>query len=201
MHVCVNDRPVSVSAGDGRTVEDILNSLRRRGEIRESQAVVALAVDGRPWTGADLDAAGRAELGEDARIAVHTAGVADCAQRALRDAGGMLDVLTEAAVAVAVRFRESPAEEANARLYDLLEALHRFLGFLHRLQNTCSPAYRPLDDDAGPLAAVADALQTVQERQETQDWAGLADALEDALAPALGVFAPVLERMAREVQT
>jgi len=199
MHVFVNDRPVAVPPEETRTLGALIDGLRRREEIPQAEAVIALSVDGCPWGADKLERADETPLAERQRIEIRTAGLNEYARRALRDARSMLHVMTEAAGAVARHFREGPPEEANAHLYHLLEALHRFLGFLQRVGGACAPGRPALGADGRHLRRVADALQTVQSCQEQSDWSGLAARLEEELAPALQEFETPLDALAGEI--
>lgn len=199
MKVCVNDKVVGPSPGDGATLEALLDSLRTRGEIGSDEVVVGLQVDQCSWAPADMDRLQQTQLGGVGEVLIATEDLRGYARRILTDAGSMLAVLEEATGRVADELRSGPLDKANMDLFNLLHALQRFLACLYHVTNTCGLAQGSPDPQRQLMAQVAGTLDLIQSSQERQDWASLAAQLEMDLLPALKGFEGVLHNMTAEV--
>ncbi|KPK65275.1 MAG: hypothetical protein AMK73_03425 [Planctomycetes bacterium SM23_32] len=196
MRVSVNDRPVATSSEDGATLEALLDSLRNRGEIARDQVIVRLDVNNHPWRAEDMDKLGDAPLKAVGEVAIATDGMQGYARRILTDARSMLTVLEDATRHLAAEFRADKPEQANGDLFNLLNALQRFLFCLYHVRNTCGLESDPAHEQQHLIAQLTGCLDLVELSQERRDWPSLADQLELDLLAALRGFDHVLDRMA-----
>ena len=191
--VSINDRAVGTSDEDGDTLESLLDSLRGRGEIGSAEVMVALEVDSRSWAADELDRLGDVALADVRQVAIATDDMRGYGRRILTDAAGMLAVLQEAATKLAHNFRHGDPKEANADLFNLLDAFQRFFGCVYHVKNTCAVQNRDLDSPEGLLGRVDAALDLVAASHESEDWPALADRVEKDLLPAIAGFEVVLQ--------
>ncbi len=199
MKVMVNNKDVPISADDGQTLDDLLDSLRERAEIRADEVVVALEVDGDKWQAEDMDRLPYTPVHDLAEGAVKTAEMRAYAWRIVTDAQSMLTVLVEATGELALRFQQDSLTQANAHLFHLLDALQRFLGCLFRVQNICDLKYRPLDVEQELMERLRIGLDKLKSTQEREDWLALARELEEDLLPVLQDFEGPVQIMRKEL--
>lgn len=199
MKVSVNDKPVEVPKRDGRSLEDLLDDLRHRGEIGDDQVVVGLEVDRRPWRTEGPHALGDAGLDDVNEVAISTTGMRGYARRILADAGGALAVLKEATQQVARSLRQEEPSKANADLFNLLDALQHLLACVYHVQNSCALHNGPAGTSSQLLERLNDGLDAIQARQQRQQWDGVASELEGRFLPALQELESVIENMKGEL--
>lgn len=198
MKVSVNEHVVQEGAGTDGDLGDLLNRLRADGDIPDDQVVVGLRVDERQFTADDLTELAETPLQQIGEVAVATDDVRGYASRILTDVVSMLRVLRRAVPRVAEALRDGDAEEANADLFRLLEALQNAFVCLHQVQNTCELAHGPTASSEPLAGEISEAFDLIEAAQETEDWDALADALQDRLLPALGRLDEVVEMMRDE---
>jgi hypothetical protein len=199
MRLVVNDSAVADVPSGPTTVEGLLDALRERGDIGRDQVVVALQVDDRPWAADDMDRAASASLEGVRDVAVQTSDLRGYARRILADADSTRAVLQEAARQVAAGLREGSPDGANAHLFSLLDALQRFLACLVHVQNACGLDRAVWGPSDGAMEQMSDGLESMRLSQEQQDWAALADHLEERFVPALETIGGVIDRMKGEL--
>jgi len=200
MRVCVNDQPVDASELDGRTLEDLLGSLRRSGRVADDEVVVRFAVDNQPWQAEDMDRLAGVELDDVEEIAITTAGLRDYAGRILADASGMLAVLKDATRRVSACLRGGDIKKGNADLFNLFDALHRFLACIYHVQNSCALSCGPVGTSDELLAGLNAALEAVHAPQQLGRWAEVARQLEGQFLPELDRLGIVLDDMRDELK-
>lgn len=199
MNLTVNAATIPELPDGIQTIEDMIDALRERGHIRADEVVVELEVDGYCWRAADMDSMGSARLEGVREVAVSTTDMRGYAFRILTDAESMLRVLTEGSAHVANLMRTGPVDQANVHLFNLLNALQRFLSCLVHVQNACELSTGLLGSSEDVLAGLSASLESVQQHQEASDWVGVAERLESDLVPALGALHPVLDGMRGEL--
>jgi len=200
MKLTVNDRAPSAMPNGANTLEDLLDALRSTGDIGDDQVVVGITVDRRSWSADDMDGLSTTTLTDVQEVAVSTTGMLGYAQRILTDARGMLDVLIEGSHRVADGLRRDSPDQANAHLFNLLNALQRFLGCLIHVQNACKLSSGLLSESAQTtLTSMSDGLEAIQAGQDSQDWDAVACNLERRLVPALQCVGGVMDSMKGEL--
>jgi len=198
MRISINNRAVQEEPGADGDLGDLLNRLRADGNIPDDEVVVGLRVDERRFTGDDLAELADTPLQQIAEVAVATDDVRGYASRILTDMASMVRVLRQAVPRVALALRDGDAEEANADLFRLLQALQNAFACLNQLQNTCDLAHGPAEASEPLAQDISDALDLVEAAQQTEDWDALAEALEEGMLPALGRLDEVMEMMRDE---
>jgi len=199
MKLSVNEKPVSVSLADGTTLEDLLDSLRERGEIGADRVVVGLEVDLNPWAAEDMDNLQYTRLEDLGEVAIATGDMRECARRILADAVGMVEVVRQAAGEVAQTFLDGAHQEANGDLFRLLDALQHLLGCLGAVQNTLGLSRGPLDPSVGLMERLSGGLEAIQASQERQDWPALAEHIQSQLMPVLADLHAAVASMSGEL--
>jgi len=199
MKLTVNAATVPELPPGIRTIEDMVDALRERGDIRADEVVVELKVDGYRWRAADMDSMESARLEGVREVAVSTTDMRGYASRILTDAESMLRVLIEGSTHVADLMRTGPPDEANVHLFNLLNALQRFLACLVHVQNACELSNGLLGSSEGLLTGLSASLESVQQQQEESDWTAVAERLENDLVPALEALRPLLDGMRGEL--
>ena len=200
MKVTVNDQVVETPLDKQDTLDALLDGLRESGRIPADQAMVHLEVDGRSWKVEDMDGLDQTRLSDLQQVAISTADLRGYARRIVTDAASIVPVLVEATRQVALKLRRESPEEANARLFELLDALHHLLICLYRVQNVCGLRCNPLDSGQQVVQRITAGLRSIRTSQETQDWDALAHQLEQDLLPAMEGFADVIGSMKEELQ-
>ncbi len=199
MEVSVNERSVITPPEEADTLGSLLDGLRARGEIGSDEVVVSLQVDDLPWKAEDVSRLHSTPLREGADVRVSTDDVRGCARRILTDAGSMLGVLQEAAGRVADQFRSGEPKEASTGLFNLLDALQRFLACLQHVKNTCSPGQSTADAPEQVTSRIMAALNSIQAHLEAEDWSSLAADLDSELLPSLAGFRQILRDIIEEI--
>jgi hypothetical protein len=197
MRVCVNEQPVDASELDGQTLEDLLDSLRRSGCVADDEVVARFAV---PWQAEDMDRLAGIELDDVEEIAITTAGLRGYATRILADASGMLAVLKDATRSVAACLRGGDIKKGNADLFNLFDALHRFLACIYHVQNSCALSCGPVGASDELLAGLNAALEAVHAPQQLGQWAEVARQLEGKFLLALDRLGIMLDDMRGELK-
>ncbi len=198
MKVSVNDRLVSEAPVPEGNLRELLDRLRAEGDIPPDEVVLQLRVDGQTCTAEDLDREGSPALG-GAEVAVETGDLRTYASAILKDVSAMAGVVRQAVPRVAEALRDGDAEEANADLFRLLEAVQKALTMLYQVQHTCDLRCGPARDGEPLVDGISRALDRVEAAQNGQDWAAAARALEHGLLPAVARFEPAVEMMRDEL--
>jgi len=188
MKVTVNDRPVDACATEETTLRELLDELRRSGQIPAGQVIVGLASEGRPWGVQDFEVQLGAPLRGVGSLAIDTTDLPGYGRRILADADSMLGVVCEAASEISRQFRAASPQEASTHLYNLLDTLQRFLFCLAQVKNMCLPDAPDSLLETPATSRLTDALDSMQACQEAEEWQGLADRIDDGLLPALEGF-------------
>ncbi len=188
MKVTVNDRLVSACATEETTLRELLDGLRRSGEIPADQVIVGLASEGRPWGVQDFEVQLGAPLKGVGNLAIDTTDLYGYGRRILADADSMLGVVCAAAAEISSQFRAASPQEASTNLYNLLDTLQRFLFCLSQVKNMCLPDAPDSVLETPATGRLNDALDGMQACQEAEEWQALADRMDDDLLPALEGF-------------
>ena len=199
MKVSVNDREVAGTAPAGSTLEDLIDDLRRRGEIASDEIVASLAVDSRPWASGDMERLPFTPLDGLSEITITTDDMAGYARRILADASNMLSVLRQASDRIAAELRGREPRRANTNLFQLLDAIQQFLACLYNVRNSCAPQAQLLDSRRAVMSLLSAALDGIVECQEREDWPALATQIERYLGPALDGFEDIIVAMTEQV--
>jgi hypothetical protein len=199
MKVTVNAQLVKSSAGDGDTLGDLIDELRRCGSIKPDEVLASLAVDSREWGAQDMELLHGTQLDGLTEVSITTDDISGYARRILNDAAGMLNVLRQATRGVARNLRGSQPKKANRDLFQLLDAIQQFLTCLYRLRNTCVGHDTAIGSQCAALALMSASLDTIVGCQEREDWPSLASQLEHDLMPALDAFDHLVSTMMRHV--
>ncbi len=199
MNVTVNDEAVVELPESADTFGDLLDGLREAGRIRDDEVVVAITTDAHRWSAEDMDALQEDSFSDVQELSIETADLRGYAERILTDAESMLRVLDEAAERVAATFRAGESGVGSNHLFNLLNALQRFLTCVVQVENACSLEHGLVGSASEALSELSDSLSAVQESQEQEDWTALADAIEQRLMPSFERIRGVLAAMREEL--
>jgi hypothetical protein len=199
MKVCLNDRTIDMEDPQPNTVADLLEALRQGGQIPPAHVVVDISVDDRAWTGQDLSQADENPLPHGCTVSIGTDDVRGHARRVLQDARQMLEVLVKAARDIARDMLQQDPKQANSGLYRLLDSVQNLVGCLCQVQNICELECGPRTDQTGLLEATNRSLEAIRQRQENEDWKGLARVLEAQFPAALEGLREITDDMMGEL--
>lgn len=188
MKVTVNDKPVEIATTGETTLRELLDDLRRSGEIPADQVIVGLASEGRAWGVQDFEVHLPAPLQDIEVLAIKTTDMQGYGRRILADADSMLGVVCDAATRISSQFRDANAQEASSNLYNLLDTLQRFLFCLAQVKNICLPDAPDSLLESPATGRLTEALDGMQASQEAEEWQTLADRIDGDLLPALEGF-------------
>jgi sulfur carrier protein ThiS len=200
MKISVNEKPVKSELSEQDTLHDLIDELREAGEIRPDEIVAALAIDSRPLRSGEMETVGATNLESISQVEIETDDVTGYGRRILCDASSMAGVLTEAGSRISALLRDEKIEEANDRFYSLLQALQNLLACLDTVQTTCLPQIARTDARRVTMALLSAALDTVVRCQENENWATMADRLDEHLIPAMNGLRNLLDSLHRQVQ-
>ncbi len=199
MKVCLNDRTIDVEDQQPNTVAGLLETLRQGGQIPPAHVVVDISVDGRAWTGQDLSERHENPLPRGCTVSIGTDDVRGHARRVLQDVRQMLEVLVNAARDIARHMHQQDPKEANRGLYRLLDSVQNTIGCLCQVQNICELECGPRTDQSGLLEATNRSLEAIRQRQENEDWKGLASVLNAQFPAALEGLRQITDDMMGEL--
>ncbi|MHA1574090.1 MAG: hypothetical protein ACTSX8_08845 [Alphaproteobacteria bacterium] len=192
MKVSVNDKAVPEVVCRGRTLENLIDLLRRNGSIRDDEVVAALSVDSRPWHSYDMGRLGETRLSGVQEVDITTDDMSGYGRRILDDAAGMLQVIKAANIRIAADLAGPDPQRANRDLFHLLDSLQQFLTCVYNVRNACAPQAEPDDMQRVVMALLSAALDTIVDCQGREDWPGLSRQLREHLAPSLESFDDVI---------
>ncbi len=190
MKVTVNDRPVDAPTTEETTLRQLLDDLRRRGEIPAGPG------DRRAWPARAAPGACRTSRSSSSAPlqGIRRPGHRHHRPARLRPphpsrrglhAGRRLRAPPRQ---ISSQFRAASPQEASSNLYNLLDTLQRFLFCLAQVKNICLPDAPDSLLETPATGRLTDALDSMQACQEAEEWQSLADRIDDDLLPALEGF-------------
>ena len=172
---------------DVNTVEEILEALREKGLVGESEVILDVEVDGKSSAEQAACAVGKIRLDGAEKVCVQTGTPCDYAARVLDDAEEVSEFLQSASRRVAQSFRTGRSAESNDMLYRLLDSIHTLLHVLRCAERSCGLDESCFGENGGEvLDKVQNTLQKIKSAQSAEEWQKQASHLDEELVEMLG---------------
>lgn len=202
MKVSIDGEHIDVErVGDAETLREAVDCLREKGALGESDVVLEAALDGASCADTPAEDIGQVRLDGVGELSLETGSAREYGIRVLHDAGEVTSFLRDAAGRVAASLRNDPPREGNSQLYRLLDSVHTLLLLLRCIDDAWGlEGMSFAGEDDAVVDRLSDTLNDIQEAQQNEDWAGLADHLDAGLVDMLEEIAGVISETRREAE-